>query len=502
MNYDTIHRRLKNQAASKLNGALSPEHNLFINEMASGFSELYRGLTRSEDVITRRIEQRLTPDTTTRPRPAHALVYAQPLQNGYVLGPDEDVFNVPRLGQTPPNRIFFAPLLPVPLVKARVRYLVAGQSLREVDAPTAIQQRIAGKTDKGLHPGMLWVGIESKVRFTSPQALCFCFDWKTENQMRTGELNHLLPLISWHHGADKLTGTKGLQFDSQAVEKYASGYVDDEFMHIYQIEQQILKHYDPCFVTVQCQELRNTPPPEEVAGLFPEEDLQEVVKGDLIWLKLLFPAGFKPEEIQNTVLQLNCFPVVNRKLDRTRDFMPAAQNGCDTITLSNAERGKAALNDQGAYFLGFQRTFTRSTQYRPIVFEHFSKAPLGSYALQHGHVEADDYRDLYDRIDELCHLIQRHTSTLTLLDQNEVAQGLDKIKSGVGELQINMQKIPPKDLDLGYFLHVKALDPQDMIYVRFWITQGEYAEGIGTPGDKLDAERTALLEGDMAWWVG
>lgn len=462
---------------------------------------LHRDQQRSDDAIQTRLMQRLRPDTLTRPVPAHALAYAHPRLQSYVLRPDEDMFSIQRLAQSEPRKIFFSPLLPVPLVQAKVKYLAAGQTLRIMTEHADFQTCATTCTGKAFHPGELWVGVQTTAPVPASQPLCFFVNWPLEDERRKKGCYAKLPLVQWLSGNRPLATKTGLFFDQSVAGHGDKNFVDEEFMHSYGLEKTVLQQYTDRFVTVQASGMPATPAPAEVVDKFQEDTSLEMFKEDLLWFRLLFPAGYRPEEICGTTLQLNCFPVINRYLDRSRDFMPSGNTGTEIIALSNADKGRAALSDLGAYFLGIQRIFTRNTDYRPVAFDTFRNAPAGYYALQRGRVEASDFRDLYARISELSQVLHSHASTLMLLPQHSLNQALSSIESGALALESALQQIPPKDIDLGYYLHFKVLDPQEMLYVRFWLTQGEYAWGVGSVGSLLQSERGGVVEGDMGWVV-
>lgn len=347
--FETIRTRLQTQAAGRFSN-INQETKLFIDWMANELNTLHRDLSRSNDAIERRLLQRLQPDVQTRPAPTHTLAYAQPRQNGYVLRPDEDVFTIPRMGQEAPQQIFFSPLLPVPLVKGKVKYLVNDQSLVEIVEYANRQIRTSKSTGAAAHPGVLCVGVQLNTPLLPEQRLCFFLDWKTDNTARKQELYRRLPLVSWYQNEQSLPTETGLWFERKSIERYTPNYVDEEFLHQYSLEQNTLQHYNHCFVTVQASEVQKTALPDELSKQFPPEILEAIGKEEVVWFKLLFPAGFTSEEIRQTTLQLNCFPILNRRLDRTRDFTPAGNSGVEIVALSNADKGRAALSDLGAYF--------------------------------------------------------------------------------------------------------------------------------------------------------
>ncbi|NUO01629.1 MAG: hypothetical protein HUU01_13565 [Saprospiraceae bacterium] len=502
--FESIRARLQTQAAGRFNcnvEALRPEVRLFIDWMSGELSVLHRDLVDSNDAIQKRIELRLRPDVKTRPVPAHALAYAQPRQNNYVLRPDEDVLTIARLGQAAPHQLFFAPLLPVPLIKARVKYTATSHSLNEVVEHTR-SRTIFSNATSAFHNGVFWVGIQLDAPLSPDQPLCFYAHWNVKNEARREALYRLLPLVIWQHNEASQPAKMGLWADQQALDQQSARYVDEEFMHLYSIEKSILQQYNHCFVQVRASDLQKTPPPEAISELCGAEILGETIKEDLVWFKLVFPSGIEPGDLEHFSLQLNCFPVLNRRLDRTRDFMPSGNGGIEIISLSNADKGRAALHEIGAYFLGLQRIFSKNTDYKPIVFDHFRKAAAGYYALQHGRIEAGDFRDIQTRIQELTGLLRTHATALNLVPQHTLNQALGHLQNGAEALETALEQSPVKDFHPGYYLHLKVLDSQDMVYVRFWITQGQYANGTCNPGDLMTSERTSVLEGDVAWVVG
>lgn len=493
---ELIRTRLQNQAAVQFNCRpenLPPETRLFIDWMSSELEVLHRELSRSNDAVVRRLHHRLKPDSITRPRPTHALAYAQPKKDNYLLKPDEDVFYLPRLGTSGPSRLYYSPLLPVPLAKAQVKYLINHNTLTEITAPFQRSTQITAATDLDLHPGVLWLGVKAESPPTEGHALCFYIQLDATDEKRYRSLLRLLPLIQWRYGEVKLATNIGLNHDPAV--QYGSTHLDEEYMFLYKYEKDVLEYYNAHFITVPVKGLQKKPPP--VQGFFPEDKQPEA----LYWFQLSFPSGFSAEDIAHTSLQLNCFPMLNRRLDKTRDFNPSAQGHTEVLTLSTTGHGRAALAEQSETFLAIQRIFSHQYDYRPVVFEHFRQAKLGYYALQHGSVEDGDVRDLYERLLELSRLVEDKVSNLVLIDQHSLNMAVQNIKAGMELLENVLQQIPVKDADLGYYLHIKILEPQDFIYVRFWLTQGAYAHNMGRPGDFLTADRANVLEGDVVWWA-
>lgn len=497
--FETIRTRMINQAAGRFHcrpETLQPEMKLLVEWMAWELYTLHKELAGSNDAIYNKIRRNLTPDTRCRTFPAHGLASAVPKQNNYLLRPDEDVFNVPRLGQEAPHQIFLSPLLPLSLVAARVKYLAYDRTLSQTD-DFGYRRQLSGHVANPLHPGVLWIGIEPRELLPEKTEMRFCFDWKMENPARKQALRQLLPFVQWQLHEKNLPAKPGLQFDPETTDRHRSQRVDAEFLHLYAIEREVREQYDNRFVTIETDaSWAASQTPETLTNTFGEAAFEDIAKQPVYWIRLSFPAGFRPEEIAQTDIRLNCFPVINRRLDKTRDFIPAGADLTEIIALCNPGNGRAALQDMGARFLGIQRIFSKNCEYRPVSFNGIKDAPRGSYALQHGRVEADDLRDLYARVAELTQLIETNASTLALLPQYAADKAFADFKDCSKILESAVRQIPAADP--GYYLHLKVLDPQDMVFIRFWLTQGPFANGVAMPGDLLPMEKSNVLENDHA----
>lgn len=486
--FDQIRTRLQNNAEGRLS-ELSAQHKLFLEFVSWEMASLYRELGQSNDAIEKRVSQRLIPDTATRAIPVHGLLQAKPKKAGTVLEPEEDIFTAQRLSQHPPYQIYFTPLFSTPVINGRVRYMASGQILEEVMGYKDRQVRLSAQNEQSLHPGTIWLGLELNEEPGPGEPLSFHIDMGSDSA-EEHICSDLYSLISWRQNGVVLSADAGFPMNA-ADQKHISYPFDEEFIHLYNLEQQILKQYDQQFVGVK-NIRQEYAVPEILPQCFGHSPWKEVVPEGLVWLELVLPHGFRPEDIQKLNIRLNCFPIVNRKIDKSQDFMPTQEQ--EIRSLSNAGNGRAALDEMGNRFLGIQKVFTRQGEYRPIIWEAFSDAPPGTYALQHGRVEANDVRDLNMRIKELLHLIRTYASALRLGAQHDLDSALRLLEDGSTALEAATQSNANQTQDKGYYLHLKVRDVQETIHLRFWITQGEFAKRAACQGEVLSAVENRKLE--------
>lgn len=500
---ENIRNGLFNRAADKFqlqHAELSREKKLFLDWMATELYALYKGLNNSQDYIERNITRRLMPEMTTRPAPAHAIVRALPKKEELVLKPGEDVFAISRFSNAPPYEIYFSPLRPTRLVAARVRWQCCGSSLYETPDGNAMMEKGRTRAGRSFHPGILWLGIEAKDEATLPCQLSFHFDWPGEEER--DQLFPLLPLIRWAANDRECPSTIGMENIFQEKGQEKSRYLDAEYLHLHAIEKSVVEAYRGQFVSIKNEDgfLRPGLPAELKDNLI-KEAVEELGDKPYLWLKLTFPDGFSPEVIARAQVRLNCFPVLNRKMDKSKDFTPSHPGVVEICALSNGDNRREDLSVSGDFFLGIDRIFSSKTEYRAATFESFTDAPPGYYAVQHGRVEADDFKDVVARAGELAQLLRAHETRLRQVSGHPVQNALLSLETGCRELEAALQRAPLPMKDPGYYLHLKPQDPQDTIYVRFWLTQGKFAEGALSAGDWLGGGRKGALDGDGAWVV-
>ncbi len=501
-NLASIRTRLQAQATARFNceiEGLGPETGLFINMMTRELYQLHSELSESNDAIQKRIEQRLRPDVKTRPRPAHALAYAQPQYNKYVLNPKYDVFNMNVSGT---HDLFFAPLLPVPLIKGEVKYIVAGQKLNEVKSTFHLSLNPVKDLATTLHEGVLWVGVYSEAPLPQDQPLCFYANWSEKNKDRLKELNDLLSLVDWIYGDKSCATRPGIWIDQNALDNQGTQYVDEAFMYLYDIEKSILQTYNSCFIQVEVSSVQKTLPPAELSALFETDALNEMVKEELTWFKLVFPHGVEPTELQGFSLHLNCFPVLNRRLEKASKIGPFKDKDTEIILLDEAA-DEVRARTKGTEFLGIQSVFSKEAVYKPIAFDNFKEALPGFYVMQHGRVEVSIIRDLQTRVQELTDLMSTSGDLIFRINPDS------KLKEIITDLQGTIKKLETalNEENIGeyypaYYLHLKVRNAPDVIYAQFWITQGKAAQGACMPGRQLTQDSRQISSLSEAWIVG
>lgn len=491
---DHIKNGLQQKAQSKFS-ELSQEQRAFVDWMAYEIYGLYRELGNSRDYIKRNILRRILPEMNTRPKPAHALVQAQPNKAGQVLRSAGDPFVARRMGNEAPNEIYFTPLQPVQLAGATVRWRCFDHTIEELLDGQMTKQVAQALHGSSLHPGTLWLGIELLQGAAPPSRLVFHVA-PGQEQADSG-FYRSLPLIQWAYQGENVPSIPGMAGMFAKPESRQSQALDPEYLHLYALEKAVMENYDEQFLGLERPGgFQPHEVPADINMLFEEGDMEPVRQNNCVWVKLVFPSGFSPADIRQVKVRLNCFPVLNRKMDKSCDFDADIERPIEIRPLSNRNSRRNDIHATGDYFLGIERIFSGNTTYRATTFERFWEMPPGYYALQYARVEASDFRDLLCRVEELAFLIKNHEARLRHAVEHEIQEILEELTDGCRKLEKQLQNAPGHAVDPGYYLHLKAAG-SDMVYVEFWLSQGGAAEGVLSAGDLLEGKG----EADVAWVV-
>lgn len=499
--YQTIKERLDKKVQQQLQHSteqLDHQQQLFLDWTAWELGKLHQDLGESRTYIEKNIVEKLSTEKENRPRPVHALAKAMPKKHGQKLLPEGTPFTMQRMVGRPPYEIYFTPVRRTILVNAKVRFYARGNQLFEVKES---EQNIVLTSQNGFafHQGVLWWGIEVGTDFDPKDDLHFYINWEGVSEEKKEKLYATLPLVQWYANGQKLKTEIGRGNWLGMNEEENNRQIDAEYLWMHQIETDILKEYENCFVGLTNNQdwldkhVDANGIPLEIKQQFEEVTLKELGAQKMIWLKMVFPASFSAVEVEQTQIQLNCFPILNRKLDKSKDRSPSSSDFLEIIPLSNAETHRGSLADTHDCFLGIQKIVSENRgAYQAITFEDFQgdfyNIPQGYYALQLGKVEADDIRDLQAQTATLVALLRHKSSQMKKVVPNSLESALSDIENGAATLANVMNQQPHIDKVQGYYLHIKLLDNQQMIFVRFWVTQGEVAEAILKRGDYLQRE--------------
>lgn len=448
---------------------LDPLVKLLIEALASEIYKLSNEINNIETRILERIAHLLTPDILMSARPAHMLLYTQPLEIQGVVNKetgfyyDDPVFKQ----RNKVSDVSFYPVDIFPLIKAQVKAMVCGKSVYTVDDTLnkEILTRSSVKTEDLSQS--IWIGIQLDPALETLSDLSFYFDFiNIENK---NEYFHLLPFTRWEHQSKPIRMSPGIYSlkdenadsgDMSLFSNYNLAYISDD---------GIKRFYNHRFLTIKdklkVSDMRKEIFPPEVKPYFSEEAIAQLTE-PLYWLRVNFPPSFDEEIIDRTIASVNVFPVANKSL---RSQSSGNQKLANIIPLET---------DDKEYFLSvLSVTDSHNRHYKQLPFKDTEAQQYGTYSVKRGGTERFDARDAKEYISQLVDLLRDEGAAFSLIGKGFLEDMITDVESLIISLEQKLNDIH-QNREIPSYLIIDSENKNEIIFVDYWVTNCEMVNGI------------------------
>ncbi|RMG22362.1 MAG: hypothetical protein D6730_16605 [Bacteroidetes bacterium] len=468
---ENIKARMKQEAAriwqqqgTAMEG-FDPLVELLMGACATELKKIYDEIASSQSRVLRRVAQLLTPDVAKGPIPAHAIMYARPVEPQHRVDREAQFYFVKKQDDQH-KELFFSPVKEFPLHGAAITHFVIDNSLREkvgLDKPEVLR----GSGPLPLKSTSLYMGIKADRELTSLHGLRFFFDWKIESEIDRQRYLRLLPATEWQWGKQLLDVQLG--FGWEAAEAQPS--LEQEFDVLHKAEMHILNRYLPYFLTLE--DPQNALKPDEAGRAFPEEFAQAFSPEELaqfppdcIWIKCTFPEVFPIAAFEHAFIELNCFPVMNRRL---HTFPYRLQQHINIVPL-----------ETDAFFFSIKEVENDHGQaLAPTPSIHLREGQKNTYSLRQGGTARYDVRDAAAMLDYVFDLLRDESAAFKALGYDVLASDIKSLNQIISRLE---RKIDPEKANKESitYLVIRPGRAGENVRVAFWDTYGAAANNLPT----------------------
>ncbi len=467
---------------------------MLIDTLANEVYKISNEFMGAEVRVLERLADLLTPDLLTIPRPAHAIVQAYPAEPVVELRTEQSFLFQQKyasqlLGELDSLQdLFFSPVESVKLVDGRVAYLASGSQLYSIHPQLGKRLVAQTRTLQKLAPKTLWIGLELNKDIKSLDRVNFFFNWPSDLDHQA--LFPLLSLSSWHLNGQPMATAIGPAYE-ETNRRVVDGPAQlmSEYEISYQLENDIRLTYHPRFIhvdktkTSHLEELKLPYPPAFVEA-FGTANLEPLKSGSLLWLQVTFPARFNETVLEKISVELNAFPVLNRKANRilyrttaNYNLLPLRTGPFETLLLvRNVMDSK-------------ERIFS------PFPFHKADHISEGGYAVRRGGVERFDVRNAREQLTFLLELLRDESVAFAVYGQDTVRLLLTQLQDQLEQLERKVQNTITPPIALNQYVLFKPFDEGDTMQVDFWTTNCESANSIPA-GSHLQAYSTSSLQND------
>ena len=456
---------------------LDPLVDLLFGACAVQFEKTARELHQSKTRVLKQLASLLLPEALIIPTPAHAVMHAKPVEATHIITckdqflTPQEVMNPEDLTKPDTKNVYFSPALNTTLVNGQVQYVAFDQKLIQLNGVLQREPLLrSSDASRSLSAHSLWLGVSLPPSPKKLDELPFYFDWK--NQPDAQYYRTLLPSAQWYAQGKLLDVRSGYSHTKISQKGHAADWRDELPNISDALEQQTLQAYQNSFITVQDPALLTArePYPSSFREVFDAEKLAALQK-PLLWIEVRFPQLMPPEVLSNTVCAINCFPVLNRKLQSSN--RPYRINKLlNIIPLTTDD-----------YFLAMRKVTTdHGNVFRNVPFQRFKTMEPNTYAVRQEGVGRFDQRNATEFSNYLLDLIRDENAAFEALGGSRVVQDIKAVRQYISRLERQVAANSTHQ-DVQHYLALNA-EKDENIWVEFWSTLGTLANRIAS-GTKL-----------------
>ncbi|THU38476.1 hypothetical protein FAM09_17570 [Niastella caeni] len=474
--------RLWGYSEDETESSFDPLVNVLFSACALELEKINNEIHASRARLLERMVQLLSPEVLCGPLPSHAIMHTKTIEREAWMDESDQFYCAQKSdgtfsfnGGVGYKDIYFAPTASFYLNRALVTYLATGHQLfryREMISKEVITHCSPGKE---LEQRVLWIGITG-VRFNLHNTQYY---FEIRNEANKELFYQNLSQTRWFYGNEELDVVPGYN-----QENISGEHLNIEQLLIrkntacWKLKEFINDYYKSKFITIRRRNdkditgnIENSGWPAELLQVFDKPGLDSLKASDVHWIKIQFPENISSAVLQDVVCQVNCFPVLNGKLNRTLHSMHDMLN---IVPLQSNDiffdLHEISDNDGHIYNL---RAIEKNAQEKLTVI------------LRQGGIGRFDERDASMIVEHIVQLISDESAAFAVLGRGFMSGELQRLQQIIYKLE---QQMITKELNKEYtpFLVVRKEEeeefdeetPLSTLAVSYWSTGGERGNDI------------------------
>ncbi|TDH18501.1 hypothetical protein EXU57_23170 [Segetibacter sp. 3557_3] len=461
-------------------GCAEGELDIFITMLVNALgAELEKVLGEVQDTRARvleRLVQLLCPEVPSASMPAHAVAHALPVEAATEVYEDAQfygTFKSPSRDQLPEpavKDIFFSPTATFHLNRASVRFMASGNLLFKVsNSEKEVIARSSGSNQ--LQSSTLWLGIDEPC--VSIHNSLFYFELRNISGRQL--FYHHLPNAQWFWNGVQLDhlpgyGDREISGETINVESLLQGGGNVSSG----VKARVNAFYKPFFITLGdvdglTSKKGDGTTPQVILNAFSGKEVEQMLQLPLRWIMIQFSDMVSNTLLQDVICNLNCFPVLNRKL---YDVTYRLEDSGNIIPLKTDEA-----------FFDLQQVNIKANS--PVNFG----APVNQMKearevlVRNGGVGRFDERDAAASIDRLIQLLRDESAAFSTINKDLLSSEMKQLQQAVNRLNQNTSFSTIQKGSIPYLFLSGEQSLMGSISIKFWGTNGDVANNMnaGTP---------------------
>ena len=474
---------------------LDPAVKLILEALSTELYNLGNEIKDTQIRILEKLANLMAPDFLTCPTPAHAIMYASPVEPVEILY-STTAFSMQKKISSKQDEVldtdvevFFTPVDSVQVFDVQVTHVATAENLYAYNA-TFNKQLIAQSKSKFGDRSTLWIGLKVNPKIEDINGLFFYFDSKNIESKLANRIYQLLPLTNWYINDRKLEVASTLKYkeNERSADVYENIFLEYDVHSL--LEKDVKHYYDQRFITIAGNMMNQVSTltsvyPSSFKNNFSDNDLQKLTE-KLLWIKVVFPSAMQLEFFDEIQIYVNAFPVMNRQVN---DLKFRLKGGSNIVPLKTDALGQ---------FLSVKSLADEVHTYKQIPYKNTDEQEYGTYTLRNGGVERFDKRNARELIRYLLELLRSENAAFSSYGYDFMATTLKEMYQKIALMEQKTMGYTGNGNEIPNYIIVKPFEGFDMMYVKYWTTLAEIANHIrvGTkfqPGKDLKVKADSIV---------
>ena len=475
---------------------LDPIVKLLLEALSAELYNLGNDIADTQVRVLEKIANLLAPDFLTCPNPAHAILHAIPIESTELLSDETDFFTQRKISSKQDEvldtsiNVYFTPVDHIQVFDAQISFAVTNTKLYKYDSASTRQQMPLSSKGEIADRNTLWLGLKVNSEIQDINNLYFCFDWRNIEPQNAFRIHQLLPLTKWYIDDLEVKITPGIPYAKSSKKDDLADNIFSDYNLLSLIKRDVKNFYDAKFITITDNRFNNINTlkqqnPPSFRNYFKENELQKWNE-KLLWIKIVFPAALRQELIDEVSINLNSFPVINRKLNDKKHRLNRSSNIIPMETSAMEQ------------FLSVQSLTDETREYKFVPYRKKDDDEIGTYALRNGGVERFDERNAKEFISYLLEALRSESSAFSAFGLDNITNPLKEINQRIALIELKTDGVMNNAVEIPHYIIVKPFGGQDLMYVEYWTTLAEVANNLRS-GTRLQQFTSSKVKPDSVF---
>jgi hypothetical protein len=471
---------------------LDPVVKLLMEALSAELYDVVNDIKNAEGRILEKMAHLLAPDLLTASSPAHAVMQALPAEPFETLTDDDQFYFEKKIASKADGPldtnvdVYFTVVNKVKIFNARLLSLFSGTNLYSFD--DAANKLLVGTGQKTSQSNecCLWIGLNVHTRITHLNGMSFFFDLKNIDPAVADYFYQFLPYTKWYINDREIRISAGLFNNENRSElNNQVSMTNTDLMD--STKQNINNYYNKKFVTIVEEKFELT---DDLPKNYPDaftKSLSPAVLQKLtekaVWIKVVFPTNLQQELMNEVIVKVNAFPVMNCKRNELRYRL---RNGRNIIPIPNIQNER---------FLAVKSFTDGRSQYKAISFRKSGDEEVGTYTLRTGGLERFDNRNGREMIQYLLELLRSESAAFSAFGHDFIASTLKEMNQFISLMEQKTNTNISDATEIPNYIIAKPSENQEMMFIDYWTTNTHLGNNIRS-GARLQQSNGVAVQGD------